>query len=287
MTYRKVGLLYHPHEAAALELSSSLARLVLETAVEVWQAETGDEATARLCMPGTELLICIGGDGTTLWAARAAVPHPCHIVSVNMGRLGFLSAFAPGDAPAGLRRIMAGEAFVEERTMVECFVPGEEAIAGPPSIGLNDIVVGRAAAGRPVYIGMAIDGEHLATLRADAMIVATATGSTAYNLSAGGPILMPTDPNLLLTPVAPHLSRMRPFVLPVNSVIDLTVESENGAIISVDGQGTVGLATGASVRCRRSQHSARFLTFNGPSDFFHRLALHLNLTSRGEHYVID
>lgn len=285
MTYRKIGLLYHPREVAALELATSLARLVLQTAGEVWQTETGDEATARRCMPGTDLLICIGGDGTTLWAARAAVPHPCHIVSVNMGRLGFLSAFSPSEAPAGLVRIIAGEAFVEERTMVECFVPGEEAL-GRPLIGLNDIVIGRAAAGRPVYIGMAVDGEHLATLRADAMIVATATGSTAYNLSAGGPILMPTDPGLLVTPVAPHLSRMRPFVLPPDTVIDLTVESENGAVISVDGQVVLELAVGGTVRCRRSQHSARFLTFNGPNDFFHRLALHLNLTSRGENYVV-
>jgi NAD+ kinase len=278
--YRKLGFLCHPHETEARALAERLMESVASSEIAVWLAETGDETTAHAHMPGTDLLVCIGGDGTTLWAARLAAAFACRIVSVNMGRLGFLSLLSPRDADSGLRAILGGEGIVEERAMVE-YVP----LADPearPEVGLNDVVVGRGAPGRPVYVSIAIDGEHLATVRADAIIVATATGSTAYNLSAGGPILMPTDPSLLLTPVAPHLSRMRPFVLPPDSVIDLTVRSELGALVSVDGQVTRALANGESIRCRRAAARARFIVFGGPTEFFHRLALSLNLGSRGE-----
>jgi len=278
--YRKLGFLCHPREAEARTLAERLMESVASPELVVWLAETGDETTAHVHMPGTDLLVCVGGDGTTLWAARLAAAFSCRIVSVNMGRLGFLSLLSPRDAVSGLRAILAGEGIVEERAMVE-YVP----LADPearPAVGLNDIVVGRGAPGRPVYVSITIDGEHLATVRADAIIVSTATGSTAYNLSAGGPILMPTDPSLLLTPVAPHLSRMRPFVLPPDSVIDLTVRSELGALVSVDGQLSRSLASGESIRCRRATARARFIAFGGPTEFFHRLALSLNLGSRGE-----
>ncbi len=282
MTYRKVGLLYHPHEAEAREFAQSL-RAGMAIA-EGWLAETGDENTARRHLPNTDLLVCIGGDGTTLWAARMAAPHACHIVSVNMGRLGFLSAFSPQDAAVGLERIVGGEGTIELRAMVECCPPGAD--AEQLAIGLNDIVVARDAPGRPIYVSVAVDGQHLATVRADGMIVATATGSTAYNLSAGGPIMLPTAQNLLLTPVAPHLSRMRPFVLPPDSVIDLTVQSEYKAVVSVDGQVARVLESGDTVRCRRAAQSARFVVLDGAGEFFHRLALHLNLTSRGETPIV-
>ena len=282
MTYRKVGLLYHPHEAEARTLAESL-RAGMPIA-EGWLAETGDE-TARRHLPDTDLLVCIGGDGTTLWAARMAAPFACHIVSVNMGRLGFLSAFSPQDAAVGLERIVGGEGTIEQRAMVECrplSATGEEGI----EVGLNDVVVARDAPGRPIYVSVAVDGQHLATVRADGMIVATATGSTAYNLSAGGPIMLPTAQNLLLTPVAPHLSRMRPFVLPPDAVIDLTVQSEYRAVVSVDGQIARVLESGDTVRCRRAAESARFVVLDGAGEFFHRLALHLNLTSRGETPIV-
>jgi NAD+ kinase len=280
VSYQRIGLLYHPREAAALALAQSLlARL--DTAA--WLAETGDDATAAREMAGTDLLVCVGGDGTTLWAARLAGPYQCHLVSVNMGRLGFLSALSPQDAAEGLARILAGEGVIEQRAMVECL---PLAAGGRADVGLNDVVVGRAAPGRPVYISVEVDGEHLATVRADAMIVATATGSTAYNLSAGGPILTPTAQNLLITPVAPHLSRMRPFILPPEAVIDLTVQSDFNAVISVDGQVVRELRSGETIRCRRATQTARFLVLGGAGEFFHRLALHLNLTSRGENPVL-
>jgi NAD+ kinase len=125
-----------------------------------------------------------------------------------------------------------------------------------------------------------VDGVHLATVRADAMIVATATGSTAYSLSAGGPVLTPLARELLLTPVAPHLSRMRPIVLPPASVIDIEVQTDLTAIVSVDGQIDLPIAGGGGVTCRLSPHRARFVRLGPPSDFFHKIAEHLNLSTR-------
>lgn len=282
MKYNRAGLLYHPRDAAALALTETLRDTVLASMSDIWLAETGDETAVARHMDGTDLLVCIGGDGTVLWAARAAVPHPVPIVSINKGRLGFLSELNPNDAPAMLDAILAGAGFIEERAMVECMLQTGEDSSTIPSIGLNDIVVGRAAPGRPVYLSVAVDGVHLARVRADAIIIATATGSTAYNLSAGGPVLMPLSRELLLTPVAPHLSRMRPILLPPDSVIEIEVESEHGAIVSVDGQVDRPLTSGCAVVARLSDHVARFIRLGPPSDFFHKLAQHLNLSTQRE-----
>lgn len=283
MTYRKIGLLYHPRQPAALVLAASLNETVFGAVPSTWLAHTGDDAAVAQHMPGTDLLVCIGGDGTVLWAARAAVPHPVPIVSVNMGQLGFLSEISPEDAPARLSGVLQGDGVVEERAMIECTTSPTNGALETPSIGLNDIVVGRSAPGRPIYVSVAVDGVHLARVRADAMIVATATGSTAYNLSAGGPVLMPASRELLLTPVAPHLSRMRPVALPPDSVVEIQVVAENSAVVSVDGQIDRPLESGGVVICRRSHNVARFIRFGPSSDFFAKLAQHLNLsTERGE-----
>src|SRR5262249_22421922 len=147
-----------------------------------------------------------GGDGTMLWGAPEAVPFTIPIISVNIGRLGFLSELDPAHAVDGVAGGVQGEGGGEGRAMIWCRL---EHGAGGARAGLEGIVIGRGAPGRPVYLSADVDGVHLARIRGDALILATATGSTAYNLSAGGPVLMPLSRAMLLTPVAPHLSRMR------------------------------------------------------------------------------
>ena len=282
MKYTRAGLLYHPRDPSALALSEMLRDTVLNSLRGTWLAETGDEATVARHIGSTDLLVCIGGDGTVLWAARTAAPHPVPIVSINKGRLGFLSELNVDDAPATLAAVLDGAGFIEERAMVECELQTGGDSTARPLIGLNDIVVGRAAPGRPVYLSIAVDGVHLARIRGDAMIVSTATGSTAYNLSAGGPVLMPQSRELLLTPVAPHLSRMRPIVLPPESMVEIRVEGEHGAVVSIDGQVDQPLTNGCSVATKLSQQVARFVRLGPPSDFFQKLAQHLNLSTQRE-----
>jgi NAD+ kinase len=137
---------------------------------------------------------------------------------------------------------------------------------------LNDVVVGRASIGRPLYVEVCVDGVRLAVHRCDAMIVATATGSTAYSLSAGGPILPPDSPELLITPVAPHLGSARPVVLRSDATIDLTVTGDKEAVVSVDGQVDRSLASGDNVTVCRSVHTARFVRFSSPQDYYSVLA---------------
>ena len=276
----KVGIYVHPSLRVAHELAERLAALVRDRGCSVWSCSAWDRMAAAAHMAGTDLLICIGGDGTVLRGARSAIPHPVRILAVNMGRLGFLSELDPDEAPAAVLAVLDGAGRVEERAMLvgEVCRPGdaERLPPLPPQHALNDIGVGRYAPGRPVYIHVAVEGAPLETVRADGLIVSTATGSTGYSLSAGGPILFPESRELVITPVAPHLSRIRPVVLPQDLTVELRVETDHRAVVSFDGQIDEELVSGDCVQIRRSPHVARFVRLRPPADFYHRLIRHFD-----------
>ena len=265
---KKVGVFVHSRWSAALQLADRVQSILGAEGCDVWQTSDWDDTTVAEQTPGTDLLICLGGDGTVLRAARTVVPHPVPILGVNMGRLGFLTEVHPGELLDRLGDVLEGRCRIEERTMLQAQVPSW----GATHHALNDVIVGRASVGRPLYVETAVDGVRLAIHRCDAVIVATATGSTAYSLSAGGPILHPQAPELLLTPVAPHLGSARPVVLPRDTVIDLTVTADKEAVVSVDGQIDRPLASGDSVSVCRSAHTARFVRFSKPQDYYAVLA---------------
>ncbi len=269
---RKVGVCVHPRWTQAQQLGQQLDKALQGRVPEVWLASAWDDEAARREMEGTDLLFCVGGDGCMLWAARAVIPHVIPILGINMGRLGFLAELGPQEALERLPEILEGGGRIEERTMLQAQVPAW----GQAFHALNDVVVGRASAGQPVYIDVSVDGRRLALYRADAVIVASATGSTAYSLSAGGPILHPESKELLLTPVAPHLAAARPLVLPPEATIDLRVSTEHPAVVSIDGQVDRPLNTGDSVSVCRSSYVARFLRFGEPCDYYGMLAERLD-----------
>ncbi|HEV8574461.1 MAG TPA: NAD(+)/NADH kinase [Dehalococcoidia bacterium] len=264
----KAGLFVHSRWDAAIRLADRVRALLSDRVGEVWQTSDWDDSAVAESIPGTDLLICLGGDGTVLRAARVIVPHPLPILGVNMGRLGFLTEVRPSELIERLADVLEGRYRIEERTMLQAQVPSW----GATHHALNDVVVGRASIGRPLYVEVSIDGVRLAVHRCDAVIAATATGSTAYSLSAGGPILHPESNELLLTPVAPHLGSARPLVLPPDAVIDLTVTADKEAVVSVDGQVDRTLASGDSVSVCRSAHTARFVRFSKPQDYYAVLA---------------
>lgn len=284
----KIGIFVHPSHDGARALADQVTPLFAGRGYEVWSCSAWDRTAAAASMPGTDLLICIGGDGTVLRGARAAIPHPVRILAINMGRLGFLSELTPEEAPDAVLAVLDGAGRIEERAMLtgEVCHPGVDPLeAGlPPQHALNDIVVGRYAPGRPVYISVSVGGDLLETVRADGMIVATATGSTGYSLSAGGPVLFPESRQLVLTPVAAHLSRVRPLVLPADLEVELRVETDHRAVVSFDGQVDEELATGACVRVRRSPHVARFIRLRPPADFYQKLIRHLDEPVEGPEY---
>jgi NAD+ kinase len=256
----KVGLYLRPNLDAVRDTAERLAVVLRARGCEVWSASAWDGAATARYMPGTELLVCIGGDGTVLRGARASIPHPVNILAVNVGRLGFLSEVTPEEAEGAVLSVLDGAGRIEERSMIEgiiCHPGGDEpAVSLPLQYALNDIVVGRYAPGRPVYI--------------------TATGSTGYSLSAGGPVLFPESRELLITPVAAHLSRVRPLVLPDGLSVELRVETDHRAVVSFDGQLDEELGDGACVRIRRAPHVARLVRLRPPTDFYRKLIRHLD-----------
>lgn len=270
---RKVGVFIAPRWSGAKQLLERLCAALGKEVDEVWQTSSWDDAAAQERIVGTDLIVCLGGDGSMLWAARAVVPHAVPILGVNMGRLGFLAEIGPRELMDRLPRVLKGEGRMEERAMLQARVPAW----GQTFQALNDVVVGRSLAGRPVYLDVSVDGCRLALYRCDAVIVATATGSSGYSLSAGGPILHPESRDMVLTPVAPHLAPARALVLPQDAVVDLVVSTEEGATVSIDGQVNRELQSGDTVSICRSPHVARFLRLSEPSDHYRILAERLEL----------
>ena len=259
----------------ALLLAGRIAEAVERAGVEARVAGAWGHVPAD-ALSGADLIICAGGDGTVLRAARLAVPRPLPILGVNMGRLGFLTSLNRDAFFDQFDRILAGEWEVEERMMVAATVTEGEA-AGRSFHGLNDIVLSRRSPGRPVYVELAVDGERVALYRCDGMIVATPTGSTGYSLSAGGPILAPVERHLVVTPVSAHLAIGRSLVLEPSSTVTLSVRSDEGAILTVDGQEDLPLAGGARVSLSASEHAASFALLDPPASFFGHLAERLEV----------
>jgi NAD+ kinase len=282
---KKVGVCYHPKLQAGKALAEEL-RAVLEPQVaEVWLSSAWDEPATRRHVPGTDLLISVGGDGTVLRAARAVVPHTTLLLGVNMGRLGFLTELDQADVFQRLPEVLAGAGRIEERAMLHVDVTAGVA-SGPRGDvrfhALNDVVVGREAFGRTVQVSVHVDGVLLADYRADGVIVATATGSTAYAQSVGGPILNPESREFLLTPVAPHLSPMNPIMLAPTSVAELTPSASQPAVLSIDGESHQELPPLQTVRVSLSHHVARFLRFAPPGHFYELVARRLRWLRQAE-----
>ena len=282
---KKIGCCYHPKLAD--ELGRRVAEELLAAAGsvdETWIASAWDEEAMRRHVPGTDLLLCVGGDGTILRAARAVVLHQTLLLGVNLGRLGFLTELDAATALERLPEILSGAGRIEERAMLHAQVsaPGSGGAAQARHDALNDIVIGRATLGRTVQVSVRVDGQPLADYRADGVIVATATGSTAYSLSAGGPILPPESSEILLTPLAPHLASRNSVILPSSAIVEVQLAGNQQATFSVDGERDLDLAAGGTVQVTQSPHRARFLRLDPPTRFYERLARRLNwLRDRG------
>ena len=272
----KIGVTYHPKSDAARRVAEEIRARLVARVHEVWLASAWDEAARSDHILGTDLVLCCGGDGTVLRAARAVVPHPVLLLGVNLGRVGFLTEIAPAELFEQLDAIVDGAGRVETRAMIET----ETVRAGEQMRehfnALNDVVIGRAAIGRTVQFGVRTDRTTIGNYRADGVIVATATGSTAYSLSVGGPILHPESREIIVTPVAPHLAPANSVVLAEGSLVEVEIWAGQKAILSIDGEPDMDLAGGDVVRVRTSGHVARFLRLGPPGEFFERVGRRLN-----------
>ncbi|MDR0251151.1 MAG: NAD(+)/NADH kinase [Burkholderiales bacterium] len=228
-----------------------------------------------------DLVVVLGGDGTLLSFARRLAPFNVPLVGINQGRLGFLT-----DIPQAYMEILLGDIldgrFVEEkRTMLMAHVQRESGSIPTEALALNDIVINRGSKGGVVDLSIAIDGQFAYSLRADGIIIATPTGSTAYALSAGGPIVSPTLPVIVLVPVAPHALTHRPIIIPESATLTITVERGNDVSLHGDSQSQIPLMQGEQVVIRRSLYKTTLLH---PSryDYFSMLRQKLHWTETPE-----
>ena len=282
---RSVGVVYNPSIPGTEELVAQLVkRLDLREGALVCSVEELEGKGQG--HPGVDLLLTVGGDGTILRAVHIAAPHSVAILGINMGRVGFMTELRAQDAVENLDRYLDNDAWIEERAMLQAQVvpsPGWEGAGREFGEGpllchaLNEAVVGSSAAYHMTRIGVAVDCASLTVYRADAVIVATATGSTGFALSAGGPIIHPLSRDILLQPFAPYLGLGSALVLPSTSRIQLTVMADNPAVLRVDGFVDVALGEGDRVLVEASPYVARFLRAQPPSHYYATLRQRLGL----------
>lgn len=271
-----IAVAAHPRVTEAIREADQITAFLSEQGYQTWHGMLYDEDLPERLENGEfDLLIALGGDGTMLRAGHMCGPTQVPVLGINLGHFGFLMEIRQNQWREYLPRLIKGEYWLEKRMML-C----AERWHGSESIGnwevLNEVVIGRGQIVRPVQLVAKVDGRYLTTYVADALIAATPTGSTAYALAVGGPILPPELRNILLIPVAPHLSVDRAIVLSEGSSVSITVHMDHQAVLSVDGQIPVELVDEDRVDIRASNHTVKFVRFQDPGYFYRNLTPHMN-----------
>jgi NAD+ kinase len=264
---RRAGIVIHPRMPESTRLATELVDRLAALGVEAEAAPRVDTGPLQAHLDSLDCLITLGGDGTIVRVARAAAGHDVPVLGVNLGQLGFLAELQPAELEMRLEALARGDFRIEQRALLRASLRAGDGWEGTFD-GLNDVVVARSQKVRVIALDVSIEGRFLATYRADGVIVATATGSTAYSLAAGGPILAPVLDDLLLTPVAPHLVPARALVLPGACAIQLQLCPGCRAVFSIDGQVDRPLAGGDTVSVTLSPRRVGFIRFGPPAEFY-------------------
>jgi NAD+ kinase len=225
-------------------------------AVRWFDPANGDARMAGDFADGLDLILSVGGDGTFLRAAHVASGAGCPVLGVKVGRVGFLTEVEPEEAPPLLELVAEGRARVEERLAV---LAGPETGGFEPQWALNEVIVEKRARHRLVRLALFVGDVYVTTLSADGVIVATPTGSTAYSFSAGGPIVTPAIPCLLVTPVAPHMVFDRTLVIGADDTVNVEVVGDEPGLLSADGRKSLELPIGSRVRIGAAPNPARLV----------------------------
>jgi len=252
-------------EILARDVTQHLRRLKVEVDSV---ALSGD--VKSLDIAEQDMIVALGGDGTMLRCGRMAAARDVSVLGINLGRLGFLAEVQPNDWKGVLARVLVGDYWVEERMMLRAEHFRGDELVGSHEI-LNEAVVSRGALARPIRLQASIERAEIATYVADGLIVSTATGSTAYALAVGGPILPPELKNFLMIPIAPHLCVERAIILAGGANLSIVVRTDHQAILSADGQVEVPLRDGDTICVRTSSLVTRFARVQEPTYFYRNL----------------
>jgi len=267
-----IGVLAHPRRAESIPIAQQIAAHAGAQGLQTWVRTDWRDGEVQDLVAATSLLVAIGGDGAMLRAARVCAPHHVPVFGVNMGYLGFLTESSPEKWADDLARILRDDYWLESRLMITGEIWREGACIAQDD-ALNDVVVGRGAAAKTVRLVTYIDGHWATNYNADGLIIATATGSTAYALAAGGSILPPELDNIMMVPVAPHLSMERPVILAKGASLKIVVspETQTETVVTIDGRTTVPLQAGDEVRVHASTNRSLFIRLQERNYFFRSL----------------
>jgi len=262
---KTVGIISKPNIAEAADIVCGLLEWLKERAIRArydsqtaHYAQTSEFYSRDEVPEGADLLIVLGGDGTLLSAARVVADRNIPLFAVNLGHLGFLTAIPVGELYPELERALRGEHRIGRRRMVDCELVRDEKTIATYS-ALNDVVVTKSELARMIDLDTHVDNHFVAAYKADGLIVATPTGSTAYSLSAGGPVIFPSVAAFCITPICPHMLTNRPVIVPDTSVIRVLNHGEDGTYLTIDGQVGEPLSKGDSIVCRSSAKTIQLI----------------------------
>ncbi len=272
----RIAVAYHPSLEESRAEFEMVCRYLREQGVEmVTCASLYDPDLRRSLEEGRyDILIALGGDGTMLRAGRLCAPLGIPVLGINAGHFGFLTEVQRDEWRGTLPLLLEGKYRLEKRMMLRAeHWRGDQLLDGWDV--LNEVVVSRGRLVRPILLNANVDGYYMASYTADGLIASTPTGSTAYALAAGGPILPPELRNILIIPVAPHLSIDRAIILPEGVCVTIGVITSHEAVISVDGHLPIAVESGDSIKAFAGDHTALFVRFQDPSYFYRNLTMYM------------
>jgi NAD+ kinase len=266
---KRIGFAFNPTSDPAVELRDRAAGWAVEQGLDHWAAQAADREALHRQLPGTDVLVVLGGDGTFLRAARAVIEDDVPILGINVGKVGFLSKVEASALEHVLGLLAEGRYTLEPRMALEGrILRAGTPIGGDRILALNDVVIARGSLARVVRLDTSIDSSHLASFVADGLVVSSPTGSTGYSFSAGGPILGPTARNLVVTPIAGYLTTIRSVVVGAEAVVRCRIVDAHEALVSVDGREDIPLMVGDIVEVRAIERPVRLVEPEGSLPFW-------------------
>ncbi len=271
---QRVAILYNPFTEAAVTRSAELEVWLRARGISVWRGVSQEAREQIQALADADLMVAMGGDGTVLRAARLCIPLGIPVLAVALGHLSFMAEVQPEELYVGMEQLMQGGGWHDERTLISATLYREgKQIA--TYTALNEVVISRSEVARALNVHVSVDGSPLTTYHADGVIVATATGSTAYAMAAGGPIVDPRSRSLVLVAVAPHLSVVPSMVLHDDAVVGLRLGRHHHANLAVDGRENVPIHEDDELVVRRSPTVCTFVRLRPSSQFYTHLVARL------------
>jgi NAD+ kinase len=275
-SFKNIAIAVHPTSEESMQEGLAIQSFIEKNwSLSPFLARVNDvNLQGRVAARQFDLMITLGGDGTMLRAGHLCAPVDVPLLGINMGRFGFLMQLGKMEWPHVLPRVFNGEYSFENRMMLKSELWHEGQMIQSNQV-INEVVVCRGQAVRPIRIHASADGYKLASYVADGLIIATPTGSTAYALAVGGPIMPPELRNILIVAVAPHMTMDRSIILPEGASVEITAQTEHDAVLSVDGKAPVQLSNDDHIIVKVSDYKVKFIVFQDPGYFYRNLEKYL------------